>query len=80
MNNNFDHLIIEPNKLFFPDGRLLACFFPEREVWECYKWHGSDFIGIVVIGLHQEDFILDQAMFEGIWVDCLECERARGVL
>lgn len=74
---DYQKLIISVNKLTLPDGRILARFYPDMREWELLIWYKGRYMGSEYISISQEGKIIDEAMFNGCWVDCLECETVR---
>lgn len=75
--SEYKKVIISPNKLTLPDGRILAKFIPDWCAWELLHWYKGRYIGSEYISTSQEDKIINEAMLDGCWVDCLECMEAR---
>lgn len=77
---DYQKLIISANKLTLPDGRILARFYPDMHQWELLRWYKGRYMGSEYISITHEGKIINEAMLNGCWVDCLECETARGVI
>lgn len=71
-------LEVAANKIRISDGRILALYYPDREVWEMNLWNTTGYyIGVITIPKIGEDQITEYAMLMGWWVDCTEPEVAR---
>lgn len=78
MNDDYISLEVVANKIRISDGRLLAIYYPHREVWEMNLWNGAgSYMGTISIPKIKEDQITEYAMLIGCWVDCTEPEAAR---
>lgn len=78
MSDDYICLEVDLNKILLSDGRILAIYYPDREVWEMNLWNTTGYyMGVITIPKIGEDQITEYAMFMGWWVDCTEPEAAR---
>lgn len=78
MSDDYICLEVDVNKIRLSDGRILAIYYPDREVWEMNFWVVTgDYKGVISIPKIREDQITEYAMIMGWWVYCTEPEAAR---
>lgn len=78
MSDDYICLEVNVNKVRLSDGRILAIYYPDREVWEMNLWNGvGSYMGTISIPKIKENQITEYAMLMGWWVDCTEPEAAR---
>lgn len=78
MSDDYICLEVDVNKIRVSDGRILAIYYPDQEVWKMNLWNGAcSYMGTISIPKIKEDQITKYAMLMGWWVDCTEPEAAR---